>query len=119
MTFFTATLRPDTDTHTLCTTVCTTVCTTPYHGSQESKHVSEHLHQWIDLVWGHKQLGEAAQEALNVFHPLTYEGYVDIDAMTDEVLKASTICQIHNFGQVRALYTLHFTLHFTLYTLHI
>ena len=115
MTFFTATLRTDTDTHTLCTTVCTTL----YHGSQESKHVSEHLHQWIDLVWGHKQLGEAAQEALNVFHPLTYEGYVDIDAMTDEVLKASTICQIHNFGQVRALYTLHFTLHFTLYTLHI
>ena len=64
-------------------------------------------------------MGEAAQEALNVFHPLTYEGYVDIDAMTDEVLKASTICQIHNFGQVRALYTLHFTLYTLLeYTVH-
>lgn len=37
----------------------------------ESEHVSQHLHQWIDLVFGHKQRGEAALEATNVFNHLS------------------------------------------------
>jgi WD40 repeat protein len=36
---------------------------------------------------------------LNVFYYLTYEGAVDIDAITDPVQKAATIAQINNFGQ--------------------
>lgn len=39
----------------------------------ESDYVSEHLPQWIDLIWGCKQRDVAS---LNVFHPLSYEGSI-------------------------------------------
>ena len=35
----------------------------------ESRHVTQHLHEWIDLVFGYKQTGQAAINAINVFHP--------------------------------------------------
>lgn len=41
---------------------------------QESEHVSSHLHEWIDLIFGYKQRGEEAVKALNVFYYCTYEG---------------------------------------------
>ncbi|KAL3922106.1 MAG: hypothetical protein SGPRY_004678 [Prymnesium sp.] len=50
----------------------------------ESEHVSAHLHEWVDLIFGYKQRGPAAEESLNVFYHLTYEGAVDLDAITDE-----------------------------------
>ncbi len=40
----------------------------------ESDHVSRNLHNWIDLIFGFKQRGPAAVEALNVFYYCTYEG---------------------------------------------
>uniref|UniRef100_A0A673H8U3 Neurobeachin-like protein 2 n=1 Tax=Sinocyclocheilus rhinocerous TaxID=307959 RepID=A0A673H8U3_9TELE len=40
----------------------------------ESEHVSAHLHEWIDLIFGYKQRGPEAVEALNVFYYCTYEG---------------------------------------------
>jgi beige protein homolog 1 len=65
----------------------------------ESPYVSKHLHQWIDLVFGFKQKGEAAIEAVNVFHHLSYQGAKDLDAITDPVERLATIGIIHNFGQ--------------------
>ena len=65
----------------------------------ESDYVSKNLHLWVDLVFGCKQRGEAAVEALNTFVHVTYEGEVDIDAMTDPIQRLSTIAQIQNFGQ--------------------
>lgn len=44
----------------------------------ESDHVSSNLHQWIDLIFGHRQQGEAAVEALNVFYYCSYEGAVNL-----------------------------------------
>jgi hypothetical protein len=38
--------------------------------------VSQSLHLWIDLIFGHAQRGPAAAEADNLFHPMSYEGAV-------------------------------------------
>ena len=65
----------------------------------ESPFVSKHLSQWIDLIFGFKQKGEAAVEAVNVYHHLSYQGAKDLDAITDPVERLATIGIIHNFGQ--------------------
>uniref|UniRef100_A0A669DKR3 Neurobeachin n=1 Tax=Oreochromis niloticus TaxID=8128 RepID=A0A669DKR3_ORENI len=65
----------------------------------ESEFVSCQLHQWIDLIFGYKQRGPEATRALNVFHYLTYEGSVNLDSITDPLLREATEAQIQSFGQ--------------------
>ena len=65
----------------------------------ESKHVSENLHHWVDLIFGYKQQGKAAIEAQNMFYYLTYHGRVDVNKIADPLEKMATIAQINNFGQ--------------------
>ncbi|XP_078072025.1 neurobeachin-like protein 2 isoform X4 [Mustelus asterias] len=65
----------------------------------ESEYVSTNLHNWIDLIFGYKQRGPAAVEALNVFYYCTYEGAVDLDAIADETERKAIEGIISNFGQ--------------------
>ncbi|KAI3495022.1 hypothetical protein L1887_37129 [Cichorium endivia] len=65
----------------------------------ESEHVSAHLHEWIDLIFGYKQRGKEAISANNVFFYITYEGTVDIDKITDPVQQRAMQDQIAYFGQ--------------------
>ncbi|XP_020504158.2 neurobeachin-like protein 2 isoform X1 [Labrus bergylta] len=65
----------------------------------ECDHVSNHLHEWIDLIFGYKQRGEEAVNALNVFYYCTYEGAVDLDAIINETERKALEGIISNFGQ--------------------
>ena len=79
--------------------------------------MSRTLHKWIDLIFGSKQNGEVqnnfsfsflqlylpypqeALEANNLFYPLTYEGAVDVESISDPIERRSLEAQIHEFGQ--------------------
>ncbi|KAM6916813.1 lysosomal-trafficking regulator isoform 2-T2 [Xenentodon cancila] len=64
----------------------------------ESDHVSQTLCQWIDLVFGLKQKGKAAVQAINVFHPATYFG-MDVSAVEDPVQRRALETMIKTYGQ--------------------
>eukprot|EP00951_Prasinocladus_malaysianus_P004087 scaffold28919_cov31-Prasinocladus_malaysianus.AAC.1 len=77
-----------------------------HRAALESPHVSANLHKWIDLIFGYKQRGREAVDADNLFHPLTYEGAVDLDNTVDPRDRQALEVQINEFGQTpRQLFT--------------
>jgi factor associated with neutral sphingomyelinase activation len=65
----------------------------------EGDYVSNHLHEWIDLIFGYKQKDEEAVKADNLFYYLTYEGAIDLDSIEDPQQRRSFELQINEFGQ--------------------
>jgi hypothetical protein len=52
----------------------------------ESPWVSLHLPEWIDLIFGYKQNGQAAIDARNTFHRSCYQSSVTPDVLSDPLL---------------------------------
>eukprot|EP00916_Digyalum_oweni_P012010 GHVL01019890.1.p1 GENE.GHVL01019890.1~~GHVL01019890.1.p1 ORF type:complete len:855 (+),score=181.88 GHVL01019890.1:170-2734(+) len=79
----------------------------------ESDIVSQDLPDWIDLIFGYKQSGEAAELSNNLFHPVTYlttrlysssinkeyPNSLSIDHIPSED-DVSTLMQVQEFGQI-------------------
>jgi AAA15 family ATPase/GTPase len=65
----------------------------------ESDYVSQHLNEWIDLIFGYKQKGPEAINSVNVFRSISYEGQVKITAIKDPDEQMAKLEQIAHFGQ--------------------
>jgi len=65
----------------------------------ESEHVSAHLHEWVDLIFGYKQRQPHAEGAANVFFYLTYEGELDLEKIAHEAEREAMRTQVACFGQ--------------------
>ncbi|XP_058811878.1 lysosomal-trafficking regulator [Topomyia yanbarensis] len=65
----------------------------------ESDHVRKRISHWIDLIFGYKQNGSAAVEAINVFHPATYANFTSSD-IEDPVEKLALETMVKTYGQM-------------------
>ena len=65
----------------------------------ESLPVSLTINEWVDLIFGFKQLGKQAADALNVFYIFTYEGSVDLHKIENISERNGVLDQIGEFGQ--------------------
>jgi len=72
----------------------------------ESDVVSAQLHSWVDLIFGFKNRGPAAEASDNLFYYLSYDNAIDIEKVTDPERRLALQAQIAEFGQTpRQLYT--------------
>lgn len=66
----------------------------------ESEYVSRNLHHWIDLIFGVKQKGKKAEEACNLFHPITYADiYEKLIIEAKDIFQKGYYCQAVHYGQ--------------------
>ena len=67
----------------------------------ESPLVSARLHKWVDLVFGRKSRGAAAEKADNVFHYLTYDDVARrfLEQEGDPAVRDALRLQMMEFGR--------------------
>ena len=66
----------------------------------ESKHVSENLNKWIDLIWGVTSRGELAKENYNMFKAEMYDEAWDEEALKSPRRRAEIEATLCHVGQV-------------------
>jgi factor associated with neutral sphingomyelinase activation len=66
----------------------------------ESDHCTTQLPKWIDLIFGVTSRGSRAKSARNLFHPMSYLGPVDLDALRSDDDKNRAELQATEFGIV-------------------
>ncbi|XP_036146533.1 lysosomal-trafficking regulator isoform X4 [Monomorium pharaonis] len=72
-----------------------------HRAALESDIVREVLPYWIDLVFGFRQTGRPAIEAINVFHPATYYGF-DVEKIIDPLERQAWETMVRTYGQTPA-----------------
>ncbi|KAL7305380.1 hypothetical protein TKK_0002123 [Trichogramma kaykai] len=72
-----------------------------HRAALESEIVREVLPFWIDLVFGFRQTGRPAVEAINVFHPATYYGF-NVEQIADPLERQAWETMIKTYGQTPA-----------------
>uniref|UniRef100_A0A182N5R0 Lysosomal-trafficking regulator n=1 Tax=Anopheles dirus TaxID=7168 RepID=A0A182N5R0_9DIPT len=65
----------------------------------EANIVRRQLSHWVDLIFGYKQTGQAAIDAINVFHPATYCDFTASD-IDDPVMKLALETMVKTYGQM-------------------
>lgn len=60
--------------------------------------MSANLNSWIDLIFGYKQSGKAATDAINRYHPACYFGY-PVEQISDILQRRAIETMIKTWGQ--------------------
>ncbi|XP_046739127.1 lysosomal-trafficking regulator isoform X3 [Diprion similis] len=72
-----------------------------HRAALEAELVREVLPFWIDLVFGFRQTGRPAVEAINVFHPATYYGF-NVEQIADPLERQAWETMVRTYGQTPA-----------------
>ncbi|XP_078037136.1 lysosomal-trafficking regulator mauve isoform X2 [Augochlora pura] len=72
-----------------------------HRAALEADLVREVLPYWIDLVFGFRQTGKPAVEAINVFHPATYYGF-NVEQIADPLERRAWETMVRTYGQTPA-----------------
>ncbi|PVU98379.1 hypothetical protein BB560_005681 [Smittium megazygosporum] len=65
----------------------------------ESEYVSENIQNWIDLIFGYKQVGEESVKSHNVFYYLSYRSEHSLNHLRNINDRHSSLTHIKYFGQ--------------------